>query len=271
MCWGISDFLGGLQSRRYHQLGVMLSAAIVGTTLVAAVVLVSGDPAPPLRYLLYGAAGGVSVAVALFAFYRALAIGVMSVVAPIAACGAVIPVFVGIASGERPGPLRLVGAAVAIVGVVLVSRKGRGENQALLPALSVVLAVVAAIGFGGQFVALHAAAKGGALWSALACVVTYLIAVGIAGAVAIAHGQRLRPERRAAPALVALGMAWGGANVFYATATRHGQLAAVAVAASLYPAVTVLIARAVLHERVLRIQEVGMVAALVGIVLIAAG
>lgn len=271
VCWGVSDFLGGLQSRRHHQLGVMLSAAIVGTVLVGAVVLGSGAPSPPVRYLLYGAAGGLSVTIALLAFYRALAIGVMSVVAPIAASGAVIPVFVGLASGERPGPLRLVGAAVAILGVVLVSRQGRAAGQAAMPILSVVLAVIAGVGFGGQFVALHAAAKGGALWAALAGVVTYLIAVSVAAGVAVARGQTLRPEGRAAPGLLALGLAWGGANAFYATATRHGQLSAVAVAASLYPAVTVLIARAVLHERVLRIQEVGMIAALIGIVLIAAG
>lgn len=271
VCWGVSDFLGGLQSRRHHQLGVMLSAAIVGTILVGVIVVASGAPAPPLRYLLYGAAGGLMVTTALLAFYRALAIGVMSVVAPIAASGAVIPVLVGVASGERPGPVRLVGAAVAILGVVLVSRQGRREGRALLPGLSVVLAVVAGLGFGGQFVALHAAAKGGALWGALAGVVTYLAAVSVAAGVAAARGQALRPQRGAAPGLLALGLAWGGANAFYATATRHGELSAVAVAASLYPAVTVLIARAVLRERVLRVQELGMVAALIGIVLIAAG
>ena len=271
VCWGVSDFLGGLLSRRHHQLGVMLSAAIVGNFLVGAVVLASGDSPPPIRFLLYGALGGLLVTMALLAFYRALAIGVMSVVAPIAASGAVIPVFVGVASGERPGPLRLVGAAMAILGVILVSRQRRATGQALMPVLSVLLAIIAGIGFGGQFVALHTAAKGGALWGAFAGVVTYLVVVGTAAGVAMARGQTLRPERRAAAGLLALGVAWGGANAFYAMATRHGQLSAVAVAASLYPAVTVLIARAVLGERVLRIQELGMMAALTGIVLIAAG
>jgi drug/metabolite transporter (DMT)-like permease len=271
ICWGVSDFLGGLQSRHHHQLGVMLSAAIIGTALVAVVVAISGAPVPAGKYLLDGAAGGVLVTIALLAFYRALAIGVMSVVAPIAASGAVIPVLVGLASGERPGPVRLVGAAVAILGVVLVSRKGGGEARASLPALSILLAVIAGIGFGGQFVALHAAAKGSALWGALAGVATYLAAVSLAAGVAMVRGHRLRPDLRAAPGLVALGLAWGGANAFYATATRHGQLSAVAVAASLYPAITVVMARAVLHERVRRIQELGMVAAVVGIVLIGAG
>src|SRR5205814_5905262 len=140
ICWGISDFLGGLQSRQHHQLGVMRSAAIVGSVVVGGVVAVSGGPPPQVKYLLDGAAGGLLVTIALLAFYRALAIGVMSVVAPIAASGVVIPVVLGLVGGERPSDLRLVGAAVAIVGVMLVSRQ-RGEGtRAVASGRSVALA-----------------------------------------------------------------------------------------------------------------------------------
>lgn len=271
ICWGISDFLGGLQSRQHHQLGVMLSAAIVGSVVVGGVVAVSGGPPPQVKYLLDGAAGGLLVTIALLAFYRALAIGVMSVVAPIAASGVVIPVVLGLVGGERPSDLRLVGAAVAIVGVVLVSRQRGEATRAVASGRSVALAVIAGVGFGGLFVALRYAAKGAPLWGALAAVVTYLCAVTIAATIAAVHGTSVRPSRSSIPMLLALGITWGAANAFYAIATRHGQLSAVAVAASLYPAVTVLIARAALRERVRRVQEVGILAALAGIVLIAAG
>jgi drug/metabolite transporter (DMT)-like permease len=271
LCWGTSDFLGGLQSRRQHQLGVMLCAALVGSVLVSTVVVISGDQPPQIKYLLDGGAGGLLVTIALLAFYRALAIGVMSVVAPIAASGVVIPVMVGVANGERLSSVRLAGAVVAIVGVILVSRQRDGATKASAPAFSVALAVVAGVGFGGQFVALHAAAKGGPLWAALASVLTYLGAVSIAAVLAAAGGEAVIPPRSAIPGLVSLGLGQGAANAFFANATRHGQLGAVSVAASLYPAVTVLIARAVLGERVHRGQEVGILAALAGIIMIAAG
>lgn len=271
LCWGTSDFLGGLQSRRHHQLGVMVSAAIVSCALLGAVVAIGAGSPPAIKYLLEGAAGGLSVTIALLAFYRALAIGVMSVVAPIAASGVIIPVVVGIAGGERPSDLRLAGTAVAIVGVLLVSRYRGDGTQAAAPGRSVALAVIAALGFGGQLVALHDAARSAPMWGVLASVVTYLGAVSIAAAVAAARGEAVRLSRRAVPGVLALGIAWGAATACYAVATRHGQLSAVSVAASLYPAVTVLMARVMLRERVRRTQEVGIVTALAGILMIAAG
>jgi len=137
--------------------------------------------------------------------------------------------------------------------------------------LSVVLALVAALGFGSQFVALNEAAKGDATWGALAAVATYLVLVAVVAAVAGLRGAALRPSRGALTWILGLGLAFGAANVFYAAATSHGDLSIVAVAASLYPAVTVMLARGVLGERVRRIQEVGIVAAIGGILLIAAG
>lgn len=271
VCWGTSDFLGGLLSRRQHQLGVMVSSAVVSCALIAAIVAISAGPPPPIKYLLYGAAGGISVTIALLTFYRALAIGVMSVVAPIAASGVIIPVVVGLIAGERLSDLRVAGTGVAIVGVVLVSRQRGGATRATAPGLSIALAVIAALGFGGQLVALHDAAKGAPLWGALASVVTYLGAVIVAAALAAARGEAVWPSRSAIPGVAALGIAWSAATSCYAIATRHGQLSAVAVAASLYPAITVLIARVVLRERVRRSQGLGIVTALAGILMIAAG
>lgn len=272
VCWGLSDFLGGVQSRRWPQLGVMLAGGIVGCLVLGVSVAVSGAPLPAARYLLAGVAGGISVTIGLVAFYRGLAIGLMSVVAPIAATGAIVPVAVGVASGERPGVLRSVGAAVAIVGVVLVSRQQSDDaRSAASMTVSVLLALVAALGFGGEFVALREAARGDPLWGGFAVVATYLALLTIAAIVEIGRGRRIKPGRSALPSLFWLGLSFGAANALYAIATRHGTLSAVAVAASLYPVVTVLLARFTLNERTSRVQEVGIVASVAGIVMIAGG
>lgn len=272
LCWGTSDFIGGLQSRRVPQLGVMLVAQLIGALAIAVVVVLSGAARPSATHLLEGAAGGLAGTAALFAFYRGLAVGTMSVVAPIAATGAAVPVIFGIAKGETPGPLRLLGIAVAIVGVVLVSRDGgAGGASARVVRTSVVLALIAALGFGGFYVGVHEAAKGDPLWAVLAAraagaAMVLLIALPFA-----ARGVGVLPDRAALPWLVALGVLDAAANTLYAVATRHGLLSVVSVAASLYPVMTVMLARVVLGERVRRVQELGIAAALGGVVLIAAG
>lgn len=269
LCWGVSDFLGGLESRRSPQIGVMLFGAGVGTAVLVLVAVMTSAPVPDAKYLLIGAAGGVCVTIALFAFYRGLSIGVMSVVAPIAATGVVLPVIVGLASGERPGAVRIGGTVVAILGVVLVSRQESSEVQvAAATGMSIALALVAALGFGGEFIALKAAAKGSPLWGATAAAGTYLVLVA---ALALLRGSPTRPCAETWHWLLALGLCFGAANAFYSEGTRHGQLATVAVAASLYPVITVILARGVLAERVRRIQQLGILAAMAGIVMIAAG
>jgi drug/metabolite transporter (DMT)-like permease len=272
LCWGVSDFVGGLQSRRSPQLGVMVIGATIAFITLLVIAAIGGGPIPESKYLLVGAAGGVSVTIALVAFYRGLAIGMMNVVAPIAATGVILPVIVGIVDGDKPGPVRLVGAVIAIVGVVLVSRQENdGSPASAAMGLSVVLALVAALGFGGEFVALSYSSKGDPLWGAVIAVGTYLLLLIIATGVALSRGADLKPNAGAWPWLLALGLFFAGANALYAGGTVHGDLSAVAVAASLYPAITVLLARGVLGERVRRIQDVGIVAAVVGIVMIAAG
>jgi drug/metabolite transporter (DMT)-like permease len=231
----------------------------------------------------------------------------MSIVAPIAATGVAVPVVVGIAGGERPAALQLGGIATAVIGVVLASR----EEDAALPdpmpsparrdriraaasgdrrrpparrdrsrpaasrdrtrspaSISVLLALIAAIGFGTFFVALRSTARVNLAWALLAA-----RASGAAVLVAAAAVERTAPvrDRPALAALVVIGLLDLAANGFYALATRHGLLSVVSVGASLYPLATVLLARVVLRERVRRVQEVGIVAALAGVVLIAAG
>ncbi len=185
LSWGVSDFIGGLQARRLPLLRVMLISQSVGFAAVILVVAVRGQGPPGSERLLAAAAGGLAGVAGLTAFYRALAIGTMSIVAPIAATGVCVPVIVGIAGGERPGPIRLLGIVAAILGVVLASREpgdgpafGSGQARS-----SVLLALFAALGFGGMAVGLRAGARGDVLWTlfaARAAAVTALVVAFLA-------------------------------------------------------------------------------------------
>src|SRR5437868_4245967 len=168
--WGLADFGGGLQSRRHPVVAVLFVSQAVALVGIVAVVALSGEPAPALDSLWPAAAGGIGGLVALAAFYRALAIGTMSIVAPISATGSAVPVIVGLASGERPGVLQLVGILAAGVGVVLASREAPhdDEERARAGRASIGLALVAALGFGAFFVGMDRAANVDVLWAMVA-------------------------------------------------------------------------------------------------------
>jgi drug/metabolite transporter (DMT)-like permease len=268
VCWGVADFIGGTQARRLPLLRVMLVSQAVGLAGVTVLVIAHATAPPDLGTLLPAVGAGVAGIGALTAFYRALAIGTMSIVAPISATAVAVPVIVGIAGGEHPTALQVAGIVAATAGVVLASREDDSAlHQHRIPRASILLALLAALGFGTFFVGLRASARTDVVWA--------LFAQRGAG-VAMLTGAwfALRPiGGDAAPSwsLVVMGLLDLGANGLYAIATRHGLLSVVAVAASLYPLATVLLARIVLGERVRRIQELGVLAALAGVVLIAAG
>jgi drug/metabolite transporter (DMT)-like permease len=182
---------------------------------------------------------------------------------------AVVPVVVGIATGDRPDALQLIGMAVALAGAVLASREPdeQGRGGAKLAA-GVLLAAVSAFAWGWFFLALDAASDGGPVWASLVNRTTSL-------ALLVGAALILRPPLRAArPHLAALAVAGTldvSANLLFAAATTKGLVSLVSVGGSLYPVVTVLLARVLLKERVHRVQEAGVVAALGGLVLIAAG
>jgi drug/metabolite transporter (DMT)-like permease len=269
LCWGVADFVGGLQARRLPLLQVILVSQAVALAVLAAVVLASWHSPPRLVHLVAPAAAGLAGMAGLMAFYRALAIGTMSIVAPIAATGVCVPVVVGIAGGDRPAILQLAGILAAVVGVVLVSREpDRGSEHRKIARASVTLALVAALGFGSFAVGLRAGARYDVLWA--------LVAARVPGVLALAVAFLIRRPAAGGSArvyapLAAMGMLDLFANGLYAVATRHGLLSVIAVAASLYPLATVLLARGLLGERVRRIQEIGIATAIAGIALIAAG
>jgi drug/metabolite transporter (DMT)-like permease len=269
LCWGVADFLGGITARRIAVLRVMLVSQAVGLVGVIVLLVLRGKGPPGFQALLPAVAAGVTGIAALTAFYRALAIGTMSIVAPIAATGVAVPVVVGVAGGDRPSALQLAGIATAVVGVVLATREQDGAlRERSLARASIGLAVVAALGFGCFFVGLRSSARHDVLWA--------LFASRGAGVAALAGATlALRPPGPIGSsrwlALTVMGVLDLSANGLYAIATRHGPLSEVSVASSLYPLATVLLARVVLGERVRRIQELGIAAALAGVLLIAAG
>jgi drug/metabolite transporter (DMT)-like permease len=247
---------------------VLLITQPFGLALALAVALAFGGDALSFRDAAIGALAGVSAVVALGAFYQAMALGSVSVVATIGALGVIVPVVGGIAQGEEPAVVQLVGAAAAIGGVVMVAREPDPEWHAA-SRTSIGLAALAAAGFGAFFLLLDLSASGDApAWTVVAARVGGVTTLLLAAAV-------IRPSMRIPgdmwPALFVIGCCDIAANSLFAFATDHGLLALVAVAGSLYSAVTVLLARVFLKERLRGPQRAGVVLALSGVALIAAG
>jgi drug/metabolite transporter (DMT)-like permease len=249
-------------------LGVMYLASLAAMVIVVAA---SGDPAPGGDAVLAAVLAGLAGIAALGAFYRALAIGTMSIVAPVASTGVALPVVVGLLGGDDPGMARAAGLVIAVVGVVLASREDDGgAADARQQRLSILLALAAGLGFGSYFVGAEIASRDSVVWALL---ITRIAAAPIVVALAIAvlrRGAR-RPGGGQVAALAGIGLLDLGANALYNHATTIGELSTVSVASSLYPVVTVLLAAALLGERVRGPQRAGVAIALCGVLLIAGG
>jgi drug/metabolite transporter (DMT)-like permease len=264
LTWGISDFFGPLKGRTLGALRVLVYVQLGGLIAIALIVAIRGKgPADPS--VLFAIPAAISGTLGFYAYYRGMAVGAMSIVAPIAGISAAIPVVVGIISGDRPSLWQWLGIAAALGGVFLAAREpGRGSRVAA----GVGLALLAAIGFGGYFPPMHAAGNADFWWASLIFRMTSTSV--ILGAVAIR-----RPPLAVAPievpliALIGVGDMLG--NFLFAAASTSGLVSITSVLASLYPIVTVLLARLVLKERVARSQEAGIVLTLAGVAFISAG
>jgi drug/metabolite transporter (DMT)-like permease len=267
VAWGTSDFLGGLRSRRMSALTVLLVSQPVGLVLALTFALAAGGDSLSARDAAIAAGAGATVVMALGAFYRAMALGSVTVVATIGALGVLVPVAAGLIQGDRPGVLQAIGALAGIAGVVLVAREPDPEWRAA-SRVAIGLAALAALGFGTFFLGLDLSSGPRPAWTIVAArtggVVTLLVAAAFAR-------PSMRIEPALLPSLVAIGVFDVLANSLFAVATNHGLLSLVAVAGSLYSAVTVLLAWFVLGERLALPQRAGVVVALVGVGLIAAG
>jgi drug/metabolite transporter (DMT)-like permease len=265
--WGVSDFLGGLQSRRFPVLAVLAVSQPAGLLLIAALIpLLGADPVSADKLAVAFLAGVASLA-GLGAFYAAMAMGTVSVVAPIAALGVVVPVAVGLIEGQSPAAVQLVGLVPAMAGVVILSYEEDPEH-AEVARRSILLAILAGLGFGIFFTALDAAATERPGWAIFAVRVGGVSAVLAA---LLAVRPRLAPVRSAIGVLVLIGVFDVLANALFAIASTKGVLPVVAVGGSMYPAFTVALAHGVLGERLARVQWAGVLLALLGVAMIAAG
>ncbi len=267
VAWGAADFAGGLVSRRVPALPVTVVSQAAGFVALLAVFAVRGGGLDTRSFGL-GLIAGIGGGAGLAALYKALALGTMSIVSPIAACGAVVPFVVSIATGERPSTIALVGAVAALGGAVLASSE---ERRASTPARAraVMLALVAAGSFGLFMYFLGLGSREGDTLSTLvgARVGSLALLVGLA----LSRGAPLRVGRRWLRPVVAIGLVDVAANVLFALASGRGLLALVSVLGSLYPVTTVLLAYVVLSERLTKTQFAGVAVALAGVAALSAG
>jgi len=262
LAWGVADFVGPLWGRTWGALRVLLWAQVGGVVAIAIAVALRGQ-GPHGWEIVLAVPAALSGTLGLYAYYRGMAVGAMSVVAPIAGVSAVVPVVFGIATGDRLSAAQVAGIVCAIAGVGLASIEHQEGTRRI--AAGVGLAALAAIGFGFYFPPMHTAGSTDFWWASLLFRTTAFAVV--AAAVAVRHPPlRLRPRDLAIVVAVGIGDTLG--NVLFAASSSHGLVSLTSVLASLYPIVTVMLAAAVLHEHVAASQRVGIVLTLTGVVLI---
>ncbi|MEV6405497.1 MULTISPECIES: DMT family transporter [Streptomyces] len=275
LLWGLADFGGGLLTRRAPALTVVVVSQSIAAVVLGAVVVATGGWSEAGPRLWFAVAAGLVGPVALFSFYKALALGPMGVVSPLATLSVAVPVSVGLFLGERPGWTQAAGIAVAVTGVVLAG--GPQLRGAAVQRQAVLLTLVAALGFGTVFVLITEASTTvtGLFLALFVQRVTNVLTGGAALYVAVRRGAPALPEGglplRALPAYAFVGLADVAANGTYAIAAQHGPITVAAVLASLYPVVTSLAARGFLRERLRAVQAAGAGLALVGTLLLATG
>jgi uncharacterized membrane protein len=267
--YGAADFLGGLATHRSNTVAVVIVSQAVGLALLTVVILFLPGSGPAARDLVWGAVAGLAGGGGVALLYRALAIGPMSIVAPLTAvCAALIPVAAGVALGERLTPFTMAGIALALAAIVLVGQSpGRGARMAVRwDGLRSALAAGVLIGL--FLVALARATPASGLWPLIPARVT---SIAMFAAIALAAGRSIRmplPVLRMAAGAGALDML---ANALYLIAVQRGPLSLMATLASLYPASTIVLARIFLGERLSGSQLGGIACAVVATVLLVSG
>lgn len=262
VAWGVSDFFGPLLARAQGTLRVLFWAQVGGCAAIALAVAIRGH-GPAGWAVLFAILASLGGMLGLFAYYRGMEVGAISVVAPIAGVSAIVPVAFGIATGDDPSAPQIAGIACALAGVGLASVEHHEGSRRI--AAGVGLALLAAVGFGFYFPWMHAAGKVDFWWASLVFRSTALVLL----AVVVTQQRaplRLRPRDLAVALAAGVGDTLG--NVFFAASSGHGLISLTSVLASLYPVVTVLLAATVLHEKVAPMQKAGIVLTLTGVVLI---
>ena len=267
--YGAADFTGGLTTRRASTIPVVVFSQASGMLLLALMLPFLPDASPTQSDLLWGAGAGLTGGIGVALLYRALAIGAMSVVAPVTAvCAVALPVLFAVMQGERPALLAAVGLVIGVLSIILVSRQT--VEQSALPGkknAGVGMALASGVLIGLFFITFSRAGSGAGMWPLL---VARLVSVSLFVVIALIGRHSLTMPREALWLAIACGVMDMLANALYLIATRTGQLSIVVTLSSLYPASTVLLARLVLKERLNTWQLAGVGCALAAVVLIVA-
>jgi uncharacterized membrane protein len=260
--WGISDFVGGYGARRTNAFLLTAIAHISGLFLMTGVALATHSPFPSRTAVVWALLGGVSGGGALAIFYRALATGRMGLTAPVAAVlGAAIPTVFGMFREGLPQAVQVAGFAMAAAGIWLISRTEDDSHPE-----GIGMAALAGIGFAGFYLCMHQAGDSSAFWLAATSKVASFTLTGL---VVLIGSSAREIDRRGITFGVVAGCLDIIGSVLFIRASQTGRLDAAVVLSSLYPAVTVLLARLILKEHFTRWKAMGMVAALLAVPMIA--
>lgn len=265
--FGSGDFFGGLASRRSPALAVTGVVYLVGALVFSALLLVVRPELVTRSDLLWGAASGVAGTIGIVSLYAALAIGRMSIVAPItAALSGAGPALFDLARGSHIGPVTMTGLVLALVAVIIVSTTTGTVEEHGMPPLAVGLSVLAGASFACSLVSLSLTlpASGFAPLLIARGVGTVIMAVAL-----LARRREITLDRPGARMAVGAGLLDATANITMISAIRIGPLAVASVVGGLYPVATMLLARMVLGERLKRHQALGVALALAAVVLTA--
>ena len=263
IAYGTSNFIGPLLGRRHTLAAVLLvgqTAALVGA---GAIVLASGDAAPPREAILIGLLAGVGNILGLAAFYRAAELGPISIAAAIGATGTVLPVVYGLATGDALTATEVAGIVLALTGATLAAARG---GTVEISARAAAWAAVSAVGFGEFLIALPEAADDGTAWALLDARISVVVLL-VAGVLVLR--APVEAPRSEIPLLAIPGLLLLLGTLLYAEATKHGLISVVSVLASLATVVTAALSYVFLHERLSAVQRVGIVLATLGVVLLA--
>jgi len=266
--WGTADYLGGVASRRLPPVAVVGWSQAVALIAVTATAVVTGEIHAPTGWIWWSVLAGACGAAGLAAFYTALAHGTMGVVSPLAALGVAVPVLGGLATGDRPSALQVVGMLLGFVGAVAAGGPElSGKALRSAEGRSVLLAVAAGFFFGVALLGIQRAAESSALMTTVGMRLT---SVTIFLVVALAVRSTGGVTARDLPFLGLVGVMDVGANLLFGLASTRGLHSVVAVLGAVYPVVTVLLGAVLLKERLARVQQAGVVLALGGVALLAA-
>src|SRR5215469_8980067 len=262
-CWGVSDFIGGYTARRFQAFFLVALGHLSGTALVVSLALAKHQAFPPASHFAWACVGGTAGGLSLALFYRALSRGRMGLAAPVSAVlSAAIPTAFGIATQGLPRAVTLMGFGLAVLGIWLISRPENGGRPEGLG-----LALIAGVGFAAFYIAMQQAGSGAALWLASGSRASALVLT----AIVVFSGKKFSPSY---PMGFALGLIAGSIDVtgtvLFIRATQTGRLDRAVILSSLYPAITVLLARLILKEQFTAWKVVGVLAALAAVPMIAA-